>query len=266
MNREDARPDDRTGGETVTDAELVRYLDGEIEGAPRTALEARIAAAPDAAARLDMLRRRSTRLSALLAELDPSAEEVQQSAAAIRPAVEAGAQASRGWPWGPAALRWAAAVALLLGASAAVPPARAWMIERVRDAAEALGLLDAAPEPAVEAPTVGAQDAPQAMSVRVTFEVRADTFEIEAPPRGRLIVRRGAGSTGSAESTDATGVNLVVLPAGLRIEGATTDDARYDVVLPPSVAAVRVRAGAGAATLHALPPAGEELRIDLARP
>jgi len=266
MNGEDARPDHRTGGEAVTDAELVRYLDGEIEGAPRAALEARIAAAPDTAARLDTLRRRSARLSALLAELDPSAADVQQSAEAIRPATAAGARPSRGWLPGPASLRWAAAVALLLGAALAVPPARAWMVERARDAAEALGLLDTAPEPAVEAPTGAAPDAIQAAPVRVTFEVRADTFEIEAPPRGRLIVRRGAGPTGSAESAGAPGVDLVVLPTGLRIEGTTTDDARYDVALPASVAAVRVRAGAGAALLRALPAAGEELRIDLARP
>ena len=250
----------------MTDAELVRYLDGEIVGAPRAALEARIAAAPEAAARLEALRRRSARLSALLTDLDPSAEAVRQSAAAIRPTVHVGGRPFRGWLSVPAPLRWAAMIALLLVGALAVPPARAWMVERVRDAAQALGLLDSAPEPAVEAPTAGAQDAPQAASVRVTFEVRADTFEIEAPPRGQLIVRRGADATGSAESAGAPGVNLVVLPAGLRIEGATTDDARYDVVLPPSIAAVRVRAGAGAPMLRALPPAGEELRIDLARP
>ena len=249
----------------MTDAELVRYLDGEIEGAPRAALEARIAAAPDAAARLDTLRRRSARLSALLAELDPSVEEVQQSAAVIRPTVAAGAERSRRWLPGPAVLRWAAAVALLLGAALAVPPARAWMIERVRNAAGALGLLHTAPEPAVKMPTGAAPDAAQAASVRVTFEVRADTFEIVAPPRGRLVLRRGTGPSGSAETSGAPGADLVVLPTGLLIEGATTDDARYDVELPASVAAVRVRAGA-AAVLHALPPTGEELRIDLARP
>ena len=80
-----------------------------------------------------------------------------------------------------------------------------------------------------------------------------------------MIVRRGAGQTGSAESAGAPGANVVALPAGLRNEGATTDDARYELALPPSVATVRIRAGAGAAVLHALPPTGEELRIDLAR-
>ncbi|HEX7090624.1 MAG TPA: hypothetical protein VF192_10860, partial [Longimicrobiales bacterium] len=244
----------------MTDAELVRYLDGEIEGAPRAALEARIAAAPDAAARLDTLRRRSARLSALLADLDPPLEEVQQSAAAIRPMVAAGAARARGWLPGPALLRWAAAVALLLGAALAVPPARAWMIQRVRDAAEALGLLDTAPEPAVETPAGAAPDALQAASVRVTFEVHVDTFEIEAPPRGRLVVHRGPRASGSAEAAGVPGVAFVVLPTGLRIEGPATDDARYDVALPASVAAVRIRAG-DATLLHALPPAGEELRI-----
>ena len=249
----------------MTDAELVRYLDGEIEGGPRAALEARIAAAPGAAARLEALRRRSTRLATLLAELDPPATQVNESAAAIRPVVAAGVAPARAWPPGPAPLRWAAAIALLLAAAFTVPPARAWMIERARDVAEALGLAAASPEAAPDAPAGSAADAAQAASLSVTFAVSADTFEIQAPARGRLTVRRGAGAAGSAASAGTPGGDLVVLPAGLRIEGTTTRDARYEVTLPASVAAVRVRVGAGAATVHALPAAGAALVIDLAR-
>lgn len=257
----------------MTDAELIRYLDGELVDAESEALSARLAAEPGLSERLDTLRRRSARLSVLLAEADPTDLEVHRSAHAILATLRESSRQrvlpAASQPWfrrAPVAMRAAAAIALLLGLALAVPPARAWVVERVREVAEALGLTSpSAPVPEASPDVSGAQ--PVGAEVGVTFTVAPGTFEVQVPqPVGNLILRRGDGATGSAEAPGVPGVSFVVLPGGLRIEGPASASASYVVTLPAEVTSVRVRVGDGLSVLHSLPAAGEELRIDLASP
>ncbi|MBI4520571.1 MAG: hypothetical protein HY701_07015 [Gemmatimonadetes bacterium] len=257
----------------MIDAELIRYLDGELEDAESEALSARLAAEPVLSERLDTLRRRAARLSALLAEADPTDIEVHRSATAILAALRESSRqravpAAR-QPWfrrAPVAMRIAAAITLLLGLALAVPPARAWVVERVRDVAEALGLTSAAAPVPEASPDVSAAQ-PVGAEVGVTFAVRPGTFEVQvSQPVGTLILRRGEGATGSAEASGVPGVSFVVLPGGLRIEGPASASATYLVTLPAEVTNVRVRIGDGLSVLHALPAGGDELRIDLSSP
>src|SRR5690606_25924738 len=57
------------------DAELVRYLDGELDEQGRARLESAIAAAPAVQARLEQLRRRGEALRERLREADPHVPE-----------------------------------------------------------------------------------------------------------------------------------------------------------------------------------------------
>ena len=222
------------------DADLIRHLDGEPHGE----------VSAEAQARLEILRRRSGRLSGLLAQLDPGAAETNASAAAIRARL-----AQRTGL--PVALKIAASIVLLLGVTLAVPPARAWVLQRARAAAEVLGL--AARGKTASAPvTSKAGEIPQSAAVRVSFPVTSDTFEfVVTPPAGQIVVRHSENSLGTAEATGAPDNAFTVL-RGLRIEGPPSPGAIYTITLPNHVTAVRLRG-------RVLPlPATAELRLDLA--
>jgi hypothetical protein len=209
-------------GTEMTDADLIRYLDGEPHG--DIARETR--------ARLDLWRRRTERLSSFLGELDPSEAQTQASAAAVRPLMARRMRST------PAILKIAAAIVLLLGLALVVPPARAWMLERGRTVAEALGLVARPSTPAAPTP---APSAPETAAVRVSFPVSLDTFDIAATPAtGQLIVRHNSETLGTAEAVGAPGSSFTVL-RGLRIEGGSSTQAIYTITLPAHVIAVRVR-------------------------
>jgi hypothetical protein len=243
----------------VPDAELVRYLDGEMSPVAARALEARIAADPAVAGRLEKLRLRSANLSALLGSVDPSEERTTRSERQIRSRMVAAARRSA-WAVSPRLLRVAATIVILIGVTVAVPPARAWMLERVRELAAVFGFEPDAPI------TIRGQDivSPAEISFAFGFPVEAGIFEIEAPAAGELLLRRGDSADGRVEVRGDTSVAPLVLPAGLRFEGAGSENTVYEVTLPPAVTAVRLRAGSIPPADHALPPAGETLTIDLA--
>lgn len=227
-------------GPEMTDADLIRYLDGEPHGA----------VAPEAQARLDLLRRRAERLSRFLGELDPSEAQTQASAAAIRPLMTRRIRNT------PAVLKLAAAIALLLGLALAVPPARAWMLERGRAVAESFGFVTSAPRQATHSPV---PSAPELAAVQISFPVSTDTFDIAAAPAaGQLIVRSSSERLGTAEAVAAPGSTFTVL-RGLRIEGPASAAATYTITLPAHVIAVRVRG-----QVHELAHA-DTLQLDLAR-
>lgn len=267
---------DQEGGRTVTDAELVRYLDGELDPAGDAALLERVRAEPASAARLETLRRRSERLSELLVALDvrggaegaPAMKRLRGTAPAERTGEVAGtvaraASAPRGRRHGPPTwLRIAAALGLVLGATFAAPQARAWIGAQARAVAVALGIA----QPAEPAPGRGAAPAVDGTTI-VRFAVTADTFFVDAPlGPGRLVVRRGPGTAGSARAAGPAGAELVVLPGGLRVGGTLAAASRIELVLPASVTAVRLRRGpSSAAVVHDLPSAGEELSLALDR-
>jgi hypothetical protein len=228
-----------------TDADLIRQLDGEPHG--KVSAEAR--------ERLELLRRRSERVSRYLAELGPSQAQTQASADAIRPLMTRNAKAM------PAVLKIAAAIVLLLGLTWAVPPARAWMLERARAIGGGLGFVSKAPAPAAAPDLPATSDVPESAAVRISFPVTADTFEIAGTPTaGLLIVQRNSETLGTAEAVAAPEAGFTVA-RGLRIEGGAYAQARYTVTLPARVVAVRVRG-----RVYSLPPMGDELRLDLARP
>lgn len=239
-------PNHPDGERTVTDAELIRYLDGEMDGRESGLLIERMRAEPAAAARLEELQLRSWRLSAILPHVDPSAQETARSADLIRPAIATRAPA-RATSWTPA-LRAAAIILVVLAGALAAPPVRAWIADRLLAVAQAVGLTsspDAPPAPAatpVETPAFA-----------VNFAVTGDTFEVRVPgPGGTLTVRHDNRADGSVQVTGAAITDHLVLPGGLNLEGTSSPNALYEITLPTLVRAVRLRIGDAAPTLHAI--------------
>jgi anti-sigma factor RsiW len=245
----------------VTDADLIRYLDGELDGGARASFEQRVAAMPALAARLEKLSRRSSNLSRLLAEVDPSDGAAGRSELHVRARLGAGGRADqpRRGLW-----RAVAAVAAILLLALVVPPARAWLLERGRALAGALGVVgENAPEP--RTPTVEPDPSPAAgPDAAIEFAVTGDTFDVDVPAAdGTLVIRVGRGTSGRAEATDEGESTVVVLASGVRIEGRSTPSAVYSLTLPPSVTTLRVTRRGAAPEVQVAPAPGEELSIRL---
>lgn len=132
---------DRYPDAAVTDADLIRYLDGEQDDAERARIEAALAGDPALAVRLEQLRRRGQSLKPLLEATDP---RPQESVRPARPPASAGPDVidlNAAWaaqqgvephvvrPYRPLPgwVRAAAILAFLLAGSLLVPPVRAWL-------------------------------------------------------------------------------------------------------------------------------------------
>jgi len=256
-----------SSGRAADDADLVRYLDGEL-GADETArIEAALASDAGLVARLETLRRRAARLNALLASADPSAEATE-AADPVRKAglrsittVGAGASAERssgsavpsaGW------VRAAAIVFALLGAALLVPPVRAWIIERLQTfGSDSPVVTTSSPEPAQPTPD----------PVSATIPAPGPVFVIDfdnVPAAGSLTVRTTAGEDALYEiESQSQGGSALVLPDGLRFQNRPGSASNYAVTLPPSVTTVRLLMDGRMLRTIEITPGMADLRIEL---
>jgi len=235
----------------VDDADLVRYLDGELPEPERARVEEALSRDAALSTRLEQLRDHSARFSSLLAGADVKLAAAGGSGHATRnnggKVIELNAAwaAQQGVPARvvpppralPVWLRAAAIIAVLLGGSLFVPPVRAWLaglLEPVRDGAGDSASVPDVP-PVVPVDTLG-----------IRFESSAAAWTIEfgsAPSAGVLTVEWTAADSVTAERySDGGEEELVRMRAGLlRVRNAPASTARYRVVLPPSVTEVTIR-------------------------
>lgn len=247
----------RPGDDIVSDAQLMQYLHDELNDADRAWVDAQISAMPAVADRLNLIRHRSSRLSVLLRAADPAPAEVEASARSIQPTIVGNASArDHWWQRTPPSLRIAASIAILLGAVLLVEPARAWVLAQARAVAEVVGIVDSAPDD-VAPPFDGVRGA----DVRLSFPWSAATFDIAVGnAAGHITITRGSGDEATAEMAGASGTSLMVVPAGIRIEGSGSADALYTLTLPTVVTTVRV-IRAGGTAIYDLPATGGVLRV-----
>jgi hypothetical protein len=243
----------------INDAELIRYLDGELTAVDKAAIDA----SPEATARLNQLRKRSARMSALLQTANPDADEVTHSAERIRPQMH---PVKRQRLSMSAPMRVAAAITLLLGFGMVIPPVRAQIVDWVRQAAATVGFTTestAPTEPVTPAPVQPAPE-PVVPAVTVHFDVTADTFDItHSLTAGTLVIQRWVEIRGLAESTRAD-AEFVFVPRGVRITSATTADAVYTIKLPARASTVRIQS-AGKPTRFVVLSNQQPVRVDLAQ-
>jgi hypothetical protein len=226
----------------LTDAELLRILDGEPLLSTAPDVTSHLAACAACAARADLLRDRRRRLAKLLAESDvpvpalpalPAADELlararrRRRSSHARPAVRA------------------AAVLLLAGTLAAQPAVRRWVgaqWHRVTGSARTAGLPEVpavVPNPAEgTTPGTGLAFEPGAGPFTIRFDTR--------PSAGTLTVVgvEGGGTRATVERVSGANLELLVTPHGLHVRNAGGAAASYLVRVPRSVGRVYLRFGA----------------------
>ncbi|MGH7555005.1 MAG: hypothetical protein ACREMQ_18550 [Longimicrobiales bacterium] len=226
----------------MSDADLIRFLDGEVDGAERESLAARIAADSAATRRLESLRTRTDDLSGWLRDLGPDERDISSAARVIRPSVGHSNANRTAWRHviasTPPLLRAAAIVLLFASAALAVPPARAWMLDTFKRFASTLGTGQ--PVQTNDAPSIVPEPTPD---ISYRFAVRSDTFVVRVTGRlaGRLMLETTMAEQASAEVRGGPGAGLILLPGGVQFESAAEPGAVFDVKLPPRVRIVRVR-------------------------
>lgn len=213
---------------------------------------------------LARIRRRSERLSEMLAILDPPEAEVRRSAEAIRPLLSRRTGRRFAAAGFPPSLRIAAAIAVLIAGGLAVEPARAWVLDRLRAAAEAISDVGAAP-PTIDAEAPVSPAAGADLEVRVPL--RGDSLYLEVVGgSGVLVIGRSADAAARLRMRGGTDATLVVMSNVARIGGGTTGETVFELDVPATVAAVIIVRSDGSRSAYALEPSGRELRIPLAVP
>ena len=216
------------------DADMVRWIDNALPADERASFASHLAGCVRCGTRHAALARRAARVSELL-----RAADLPAPATRLRITIAAREEAIPRW-W-----RMAAAIAVLIGAAAAVPPVRAWIATAARAAWE-LATGAPAPAPVVPVAEVGFVPAGPAVTIRVP-----------ARSTGNLTVETVAGER--VTMVEAGGHDLpqvTVLPDELRI-GEGDSAARYVVRVPLTLQAVRVQVGTNAAEVFRPSVAGE---------
>lgn len=249
----DATPTDRH----PPDGDLVRLVDGEDD---TDDVRDHVEACDRCRSRLRRLRRRSDGLSRLLEATDPLVRTSATGAhggADDRIGADRGddGRGDRGARWIPRR-RWtriAAGVALLLAGGMAIQPVRAWVVDRARDVVERLrsgGAEDGGSLPDAGGTSVAFVPEESELSIHVEHAQMAGALELVASADRRQV----EASIGRAESGGSA--SLEVLPSGLRIRNERSSSTSYRVIVPSSLAEVRVRI----ADRPTARVAGEELR------
>lgn len=208
-----------------SDADVLRYHDGELPADERSALDRHLAECAICRETLHLF----DAMSSSVRVMDP----LPPSDFARRRARNA-ARAARRVRRTRVVLRAAVAV-LAVGSVGAVTPVRAWLVDLLRRPASETETPAPAPAPDAE---------PQPGST-VSFVPSGSIFVVElaaAQPAGTLTLRPGDGPAVSARVADGrAGVGLLVVDNGFRIRNQATDSTSYVVTIPPSIERVDVR-------------------------
>jgi hypothetical protein len=181
---------------------------------------------------LELVRRRSERLGALLRETDPPVPALAFPAERV-------ARAARRRTF--ARWRLVAAAAALAVAAIGVPPVRAWIAQAARGLWSAVAR---APRPAAVAPAAAAGPSTATFTpLPGVFALRVTRWQ----DHGTLTVEIVTGRSASATVVGAHPVaELRVLPGGLTIVNDSASSASFVVRLPAALARIEIAVGGGA--------------------
>jgi hypothetical protein len=232
-----------SAGAHLDDGELLMLDDAASSSASSADAREHLAGCTRCADRLRVLKQHSRRISSLIAEIDLPADFRY-------PTLPATPQVRAIHPWWTQR-RWqrAAAVLLVIGSLAAVPPVRAWTVAWVAKQIAALtgaSRRDAAPV----TPTV-VQDAPQAAppidsGATLWFDAQGTelTIEVASPQAsGTLTFSPSTRPMVGVEVVSGAGETPLVREHGVRLINSTASTASYRLAVPSGVQQVRVRIG-----------------------
>jgi hypothetical protein len=233
------------------DAELIRYLDSELQGDDRTRLESSLAQDSALRERLDTLRRRGRKLRTMLEASDPPAQLALNAGIASAPPRNTRRP-----------LLAAAMILLVLGTVVGVPPLRAWVILQWQRLSADRGAQQ-------EQPTTPIAKPAEPAAFNLSFDVAHATFVVHVlnyQRSGSLLVRVDNVAKGLATIPQAQGEEVYVLPDGVRIVNVETSTADYELVIPRTVRKVSIRLpNAPFVEYSTLDPANQRRVIDLTR-
>jgi anti-sigma factor RsiW len=234
----------RADGQHIQDGDLLRLIGDEVSIGERAAAADHLQRCTDCARRLEALRAELNEVAGLLAitradAVDP-ARRARSRAAVQQAAVRkiATRQASRRRFAMPGLMARAAAVAgLLVATGLAASTVGPWIVRQAQELFRDEPAVVVAPEPA-------------ALSVRgsvVAFAPTGADFEIvlaTGQEGGSLTLRVSDTRSASARLIGDNGeLDVVVLPASLRIANHAAATADYEIVVPAHLTSLRVRVG-----------------------
>lgn len=220
------------------DADLLRWVDGALPPAERAVLEEHVSGCDPCRVRQARIVRRVSRLSEVLRETD-----LPVPAPALRTRVSrARGRASAGW-------KVAAVVVLLIGASTAVTPVRAWFVAMAKTAWARI--------------KPGATGVIESASGSVSFMPGNGTLVVRVPERAgaSLTIEVVDGDRVTAAGGNAGGVT--VLPNEVRFAPDGKPVADYAVSVPLRVGTVRVVVGEKTARVLRPATVGERWSVPL---
>lgn len=240
----------------LDDSDLLALVDDELTPMERDVRLVHVARCDACAQRLQALRRRASGFSRLLADVQLPDDFVYPrlpEPSRVTPITAAPSLRRTGWTH--SAWARAAVIALVVIVPfATVAPLRAWALDRLGAAwgevRDAFGGADepSAPTPPPAAPAaVPAAEAPVSGST-VFFTPAPGRFVLDvgaAQASGTLTLGRAEGSEGSAEVVGGATETPLVSESGIRLLNTAASTASYRVLLPATVARVRVRVGGG---------------------
>lgn len=233
----------------LDDSDLLALVDDEFTPMERDVRLAHVARCHDCAARLQTLRLRTANFSRLLTDVQLPDDFVFPRLPQPSTVIPITSLPPRR-TWMHSAWARAAVIALVVIVPfATVAPLRAWVMERWSDVREMLGGTEAAPAPAAPAPRPAAPEPEPASGATVFFTPAPGQFVLDVSERqasGTLTLGRAEGSEGSAEVIGGATETPLVSESGIRILNTPGSTASYRVILPSSVARVRVRVAGGA--------------------
>jgi anti-sigma factor RsiW len=226
----------------VSDGDLVRLVDGEVDVAEQMELEGHVDSCEDCAGRYLELRRKIATVGAAIRRGDFAFPKRN-----VR-------------TWG---LRAAALLVALTAVGVTVQPVRAWIVEQTR----ALWAVVAGGEETAATPGTTSVESNDPTAA-VSFVPAGDVFVLEFSTRqasGRLTVETVVGETASATVFGGSErERLVVLPTGLRIVNDSTAAADYKVELPRALARLFIVIGNDDTLRYEPAGAADRWEIDLA--
>ena len=240
----------------IDDGELVRYLDDELELNALAYARNHLATCTECQVKFEAIRGQVERFQHAMANLDlpPSTTPTVNAPEASIPSIPS--SPAVGWGW-----RLAAMIAVVVGITLTVTPARAWLLDTLES-------LRTVFEPTNQAPASLPPQTPVTVS-SVLFAVTDTVLFVEFavhPEAGTLSLRRGTSETQVSAAMQGGSGNdeLVVFGDGIRVVNTAQSTADYVVTLPTGIVLVEVRIG-GAVVARHRPDIAGAWRLELAQ-
>jgi hypothetical protein len=225
----------------IDDGELVRYLDNELSVDVLAQVRKHLTLCSECQVKFDALRERAESFHRAMGSLDlpPAATPTVDDAGASVRSIPSSPTVS--WRW-----RIAAMIAVVIGITLTVTPARAWLLETIDSIRTVFQPAGQTPVPPPEISVTGSSVrfavTDSVLFVEFVTRPKSGTLTLQREPSEAQVSAAMLGGTGDDE--------IVVFGAGIRVVNTTESTADYVVTLPTATVLVEVRVGGAVVARH----------------